>query len=94
MTDDVRPILDWDDMSDFKDMCVYKTRLDGRYQLEAHRHEDDQDSATLYIWDHREGDRLIHSQDTGHMMAGAIFGPDVDDVARWQEIAISVVDNL
>jgi hypothetical protein len=30
---------------------------------------------------------------TVHLAYGARFGPDVDDVAQWQERAIRVIDN-
>jgi hypothetical protein len=91
MTEDVKPIMNWDDMG-FKDMCCWKTRLDNRYQIEVHRQSGNQDSGILYIWDHDDDMKLVHTKNIGHMMAGAIFGPDVDDVTSWQNEAIAFVD--
>jgi len=35
--------------------------------------------------------RELLNQDVG-LMYGAQFGPDIDDVAKWQEICVAVVD--
>jgi hypothetical protein len=40
-----------------------------------------------------DGTALTHRQKVT-LMYGALFGPDVDDVAAWQEIATTVVDGL
>lgn len=36
------------------------------------------------------GDELLH-QDV-HLAWGALFGPDVDDVARWQDKSLIAID--
>jgi hypothetical protein len=44
----------------------------------------------------KEGDGpsgvVIHREPTG-IYYGAIFGPDMDDVARWSERTLEVIDN-
>lgn len=87
-----QPIMDWADEDPFRDRCVWWSRLDGRYQIEAHRHVDDDEAATLYIYDHDNDMQLLYEKDTGHLMFGAIFGPDVADVNQWQELAVNFVD--
>jgi len=41
----------------------------------------------------RNGDRLIHQLNVA-LMYDAISGPDIDHVATWQKIALTVVDGL
>jgi len=62
--------------------------LDGRYATTVHRLS--RSRGELYI---RDGNRLIHRKEVT-LMYGAIFGPDIDDVAAWQVIATMVVDGL
>lgn len=38
-----------------------------------------------------EGDRILHWETVG-LMYNAQFGPDVDDVALWQEKAVQFID--
>ena len=38
-----------------------------------------------------EGDQILHRESVG-LMYDAKLGPDVDDVERWQEIAVRFVD--
>jgi hypothetical protein len=84
------PYATWDNNNSSHAMLVWWTRLDGRWQIEVHRIDDY--NGTLCIFDHANQDNLRHSEPVG-LAFGAIFGPDVDDVAFWQDKAIDVVDN-
>lgn len=67
---------------------IWSSMLDGRYAVTVHRLSRSRGELNI-----RDGNRLIHRQEVT-LMYGAIFGPDIDDVAAWQEIATTVVDDL
>lgn len=73
---------------------VWHGLLDNRYLIRVVRAPDDTTGykGLLTITD-RGGEKEVemHRQEVG-LAYGAQFGPDVDDVAAWQEIAIKVVD--
>jgi hypothetical protein len=91
----VTPIMKWDDQEGFRDACVWWSRLDERWQIEVHRNSPTPPSyvGMLHIFDHNNGDKLVHSEPVG-LSFEAIWGPDVADVQQWQERAIDFVDNL
>ena len=41
----------------------------------------------------REGDQILLREDVG-LSYGALFGPDVSDVAEWQQRAVEFIDTL
>lgn len=45
------------------------------------------------MFDHSDADKLIHSEFTP-LAYGALYGPDVDDVNRWLDRGIEIVDSL
>jgi hypothetical protein len=67
---------------------VWSSTLDGRYTVKvartAHYHGE------LTIADEQN---VLYRQAVG-LSYNSLFGPDVDDVATWQEIATKFVDNL
>lgn len=67
---------------------IWSSMLDGRYRVTVHRVSRFRGELKI-----RDGNRLIHRREVT-LMYGAIFGPDIDDVAAWQEIATTVVDGL
>jgi len=67
---------------------VWTSTLDDRYIVAVRRLAEYRGKLTI-----REGDKLIHHQEVG-LAYGAIFGPDVDNIREWQEIALKVVDGL
>jgi hypothetical protein len=84
---------------------VWWSRLDGRYQIEVHQATEDALHALglnrgsdrvyqgiLCIFDHDNDDELLMAEAVP-LSYGAIFGPDVDDVAVWQERVIAFVDS-
>ncbi len=65
---------------------VWTSTLDGKYVLTITRIDDYLGELTI-----SEGDQLLHREVVG-LSYGAIFGPDVADVAEWQRIAVEFVD--
>ena len=89
----LKPLATWDGDSIVEGLA-WHSRLDGRYLVEV-RYDPDGDGyqGTLAIFDHQDADRVVHSEPVGIAYA-ARFGPDVDDVATWQERSADVVDAL
>ncbi len=85
------PLEQWNNQRITNPQTVWFTRLDGRYLIEVQRVMDYR--GALCIFDHENGDNLIHQEEVV-LSYGAIFGPDVADVATWQERCLAVVDNL
>lgn len=67
---------------------VWEGILDDRYRVTVTRTAPDQ--GQLKIVDTKD-DTCLHEEEVS-LSYDAIFGPDVADVARWQEIAVEVVD--
>jgi hypothetical protein len=67
---------------------VWNSTLDGRYKVTVVRTGRYQ--ADLSIQD---GEQILHGESVG-LAYDALFGPDVDDVDRWQQIAVNFVDKL
>ena len=91
MTENVKPLADWDNEQSSNPNLVWWSRLDNRYQIEVYRKGEHE--AKLVIFDHTDNDKVLMSLDVG-LSYGAIFGPDVDDVMYWQEMACNFVDSL
>jgi hypothetical protein len=68
------------------DAEVWSSKLDGQYDVTVHRISRNRGELKI-----QAGNTLIHRQKVT-LMYGALFGPDVEDVAAWQEIATTVVD--
>jgi hypothetical protein len=86
-----RPIMEWDSSELFKDNCIWWVKLDGRYQIEVHRKGEYE--GTLFIWD-REGEDdapPVYGRAV-NLASGALFGPDVSDVAQWEQVALDFAD--
>jgi hypothetical protein len=65
---------------------VWSTRLDGRYDLAVHRIRPYRGEFTII-----EGDLVLLRKEVG-LAYDALFGPDIDDVATWEEEALRFVD--
>lgn len=92
MTTPLTPLMEWDSQEAFKGDVIWWNRLDGRYQIEVRRTEADAPfPGWLCIFDHSSGDKLVFEQGV-NLIAGAIFGPDVSDVALWQQMALDYAD--
>jgi hypothetical protein len=69
-----------------QDNVVWTSTLDGRYEVTVTRTDDYHGELTI-----SEGNQILHRESVG-LSYGAIFGPDVADVAGWQRIAVGFVD--
>jgi hypothetical protein len=70
------------------DTTVWTTRLDRRYTITVHWRGPYRGELSI-----RDGATILHREPVG-LMYGAIFGPDVEDVATWKEMAVRFVDGL
>lgn len=85
------PIAAWEEPKPFYANLVWCARIDNRYQIEVQRQEDG--PARLIIFDHDHDMSPIHSEQTP-LSYGARFGPDVEDVLRWQQTVEKIIDQL
>jgi hypothetical protein len=69
-----------------QDNVVWTSTLDKRYEVTVTRSGDYHAELTI-----SEGDQVLHREAVG-LSYGAIFGPDVADVADWRRIAVAFVD--
>ena len=84
MTENVKPLADWDNEQSSNPNLVWWSRLDNRYQIEVHRKGERE--AKLVIFDRKDNNKVLMSLNVG-LSYGVIFGPDVDDITYWQEMA-------
>jgi hypothetical protein len=91
MTDETNPLANWDDEQSSHPELVWWSRLDNKYQIEVHRKGER--AARLVIFDHSNNDKMLKGFDVG-LSYGAIFGPDIDDVSAWQDMAVNFIDSL
>jgi len=68
-----------------QDNVVWTSTLDGKYEVTVTRADNYHGELTI-----AEGDLVLHREAVG-LSYGAIFGPDVADVADWQRIAVEFV---
>lgn len=69
-----------------QDDVVWTSILDGRYEVTVTRTGDYHGELTI-----SEGNQVLNRESVG-LSYGAIFGPDVADVADWRRIAVEFVD--
>ena len=67
---------------------IWQAELDGKFKCSVTRIN--KRGGTLRVEDTESGTTLLE-QDVG-LMYGAQFGPDVEDVEKWQSICVAVVD--
>lgn len=84
------PKLAWDSQEPDHPALVWRAKFDERYLIEVERV--DERNAKLRIWDHDKQDAEIACWDVG-LAYGAIFGPDVGDVAEWQDRIAAFIDD-
>jgi hypothetical protein len=65
---------------------IWESLLDDRYKVMVTR-----TGPYRGEWSIRFGDQVLDRQNVG-LSYGALFGPDVDDVADWQQRAIQFID--
>lgn len=69
------------------EQIIWQSTLDGRYEVQVVRVAPYQGKLVI-----RDAGEEIFSRQVG-LMYNAQFGPDVSDVADWQEIAVHFIDN-
>ena len=70
------------------ELVVWSSRLDGNYNVKVIWTAPYRGELTI-----ANGDAVLHREPVS-LAYNAQFGPDVDDVASWQEAAIAFVDKL
>jgi len=85
-----QPTLPWDSPTEDHPDLVWRAKMDDRYLIEVAR--TGERTAKLRIYDHAKGDAEIACWDVG-LSYGAIFGPDVGDVAEWQDKVAAFIDD-
>lgn len=71
---------------------IWADILDNRYLIEVHDNETDSKFVgKLFIFDHKNDCKVVHEEDVD-LISGAIFGPDISDIDKWQQIAMAAVD--
>lgn len=78
-------------MTDQEAQIIWSDTVDDRWLVKVIRTSDR--TGTLVIQDRANEDKIIHEESVG-LSYGAIFGPDTDDVASWQDRAIKIIDAL
>lgn len=68
------------------DNVVWTSTLDKRYEVTVTRIDYYHGELTI-----SESGQVLHHETVG-LSYGAVFGPDVDDVAYWEEISVNFVD--
>lgn len=67
---------------------IWESTMDSKYDVKVIGDGDYKGKLQIY-----EGEKLLMEEPVG-LAYGAIFGPDIDDVAQWQERAIEFVDKI
>ena len=84
------PISKWDDKTpNYEAGVVWMATLDGRYLCEVVRIGER--SGHLAVFDKEKNMECV-LEETVDMSYGATFGPDVADVAEWEEKIMAFVD--
>lgn len=85
----LRPLCDWDDDHSAPAEVLWWSRLDERYQVEAHGLPARR--VRLVAFDHANDDQIVGCA-VVRMIGEPRYGPDPDDVYAWQIILESWVD--
>ena len=67
---------------------IWEAELDDKYKCTVSRIN--KRGGTLRV-ENKETNAVLLEQDVG-LMYGAQFGPDIEDVEKWQSICVAVVD--
>ncbi len=91
------PIIPWEragdgpTAADYAAGYVWGSKLDERYLVEVQRDPAYESRGLLYVWDH-DDNMIVLLEESVALAYGARFGPDVDDVAAWQERVVELID--
>lgn len=86
-----RPLADWDDDEWWDERVLWWSRFDDRYLVET-RHTGNGE-ALILVFDHPRGDLLVFQQ-VVPLVGDARYGPDPDDVERWQKLIVGWADAM
>lgn len=67
---------------------IWSSLLDRRYVISVNRTAPYRGDLTI-----SDADQMLHREPVSLSYDG-LFGPDVDDVAHWQQLAVAFVDRL
>lgn len=67
---------------------IWSSLLDRRYIITVSRTGSNRGELTI-----ADTDQLLHREPVS-LSYGARFGPDIDDVAHWKQLAVAFVDRL
>ena len=70
-------------------MIIWEAKLDELYDCKVTRISENRGKLTMVD----PFDRILLEQDVG-LLYGAVFGPDIDDVAYWEELCVKVIDKI
>lgn len=86
----MKPLLKFNEKQPlFVDGLVWGSVLDRRYLAEVHRLDDE--NGMLRVFDHKKNDEMIYEEPVV-LMHGAKFGPDYEDVDKWQKMVVERID--
>jgi len=84
------PPSEYADLDFGNDVIWQQTLDDGRFTMRVTRVDESIGLLQVFV---TEGERKLHEEQVP-LAFGAVFGPDMDDVAEWQEITIAQVDRF
>jgi hypothetical protein len=85
-----QPLATWTDDNSRHPLLVWWSRLDDRWQIEVQR--TGPYTGNFCIFDHANGDKEILCEPTSFMYDAA-YGPDVEDVAKWEDRGVQFIDH-
>lgn len=68
---------------------VWSTELDHTWDIKVYRTEDSY-KGTL-VMKHKQNDQIVFTKEVS-LSFGAMFGADISDVRKWQDLCIEVAD--
>ena len=85
----MKPLSNWETGKTSEPNLVWWGQTEERFLIEVHR--TNLELATLIIFDHTDGDRVLHQEEVS-LSFGAVLGPDIRDVLKWEDRAIEMID--
>ncbi|MEE9214656.1 MAG: hypothetical protein V3U54_07655 [Thermodesulfobacteriota bacterium] len=83
--------VDWEKEKVLSEDIIWWSKLDNRFLIQVRRLRENE--ATMCIFDHDNDDEMMSCEQVS-LAYGAIYGPDVADIATWQERAVEIVDHF
>lgn len=87
-----KPLVPWNSPDETSHpQLVWRDKIDNRYLAEVRRISAYE--GKFCVFDHNQNDKEIASWKIS-LSYGAPFGPDIEDVLKWQEKIIDFIDNI